>query len=89
MMFAFPTQPYQVDPVMSRALEKVCTAALNTNPVPQLARLLLFIAWPACLLHMWPAYKLTCNANLQCNADPDFTHGPRAERFHVHRTHRR
>lgn len=24
MMFAFPTQPYNVDPVLSRALEKVC-----------------------------------------------------------------
>ena len=23
MMFAFPTQPYNVDPVLSRALEKV------------------------------------------------------------------
>ena len=24
MMFAFPTQPYNVDPMLSRALEKVC-----------------------------------------------------------------
>lgn len=73
MMFAWPTQKYEVDPVLGRALEKIIILWVTPSPFcPTL------LSIPSSLKNQRSAEVLHVQA-----------YGSRAERFHVHSPHSR